>query len=67
MTENLLGSYERLGSKESLIEMMRCKGMGHEGGKRNAHKVSLRKPGGNIALPRPRQKGKDDFKIVLTK
>jgi hypothetical protein len=47
--------------------MMRCKGMGHEGGKRNAHKVSLRKPGGNIALPRPRQKGKDDFKIVLTK
>jgi len=47
--------------------LIRCEGMGHEGNKRNAHKVSLRKPGGNSALPRPRQKRKDDFKIVLTK
>ena len=46
---------------------MRCGGMGHEEDKRNAHKLSLRKPGGNSALPRPRQKRKDDFKIALTK
>jgi len=50
-----------------VIMLIRCEGMGHEGNKRNAHKVSLRKPGGNSALPRPRQKRKDDFKIVLTK
>jgi len=41
--------------------------MGYEGDKRNAHKVSLRYPGGNSALPGPRQKRKNDFKIVLNK
>jgi len=40
--------------------------MGRERDKRNAHKVSLRKPGGKSALPRPRQKRKYNFKIVFT-
>lgn len=41
--------------------------MGYEGDKRNAHKFSLKNPGGNSALLRPRQKRKNDIKIVLTK
>jgi len=45
--------------------MREIRELGQEGVKRNAHKVSLRKPGGNSALPRLRQKRKDYFKIVL--
>jgi hypothetical protein len=53
--------------RKLVIKMLKCNEMGHERDTTNAHKVSLKKPGGNSALPRPRQKRKDDFKIVLTK